>query len=214
MITLHDYDLSADCYKVRLLLGILQLPYERVELDVYPEREHRLAAFRAVDPLGRVPVLDDDGVILRDWAAILVYLAQRYDGAQRWFPRVDRPDAAQAASLGRLVEWLSFAQRLAGAAGAARLHDTIFEPADIERCRASAHELFRVLDEHLWFAEQQDCPWLCGRDPTIADLACFPDVVLSEEGGVSRLPYPAIRRWTDRIKRLPNFTTMAGVFPA
>ena len=76
-------------------------------------------------------------------------------------------------------------------------------------------EPFRVLDEHLWFAEQQGQGWLCSPDhPTIADLACFPYVMLSEEGGISRLPYPAIRRWTDRVKRIPGFTTMAGVFGA
>jgi hypothetical protein len=37
-------------------------------------------------------------------------------------------------------------------------------------------------------------------------------VILSEEGGISRLPYPAIRRWTDRVKQIPDFTAMAGVF--
>jgi glutathione S-transferase len=56
--------------------------------------------------------------------------------------------------------------------------------------------------------------WVCsGSHPTIADIAIFPDVVLSEEGGVSRLDYPALRRWTDRVKALPGFTIMPGVFP-
>ena len=53
------------------------------------------------------------------------------------------------------------------------------------------------------------------RHPTIADLvAIFPDVALSEEGGVSRLQYPAIRRWIDRVKRIPGFSVMPGIFPA
>jgi glutathione S-transferase len=38
--------------------------------------------------------------------------------------------------------------------------------------------------------------------------------MLSEEGGISRLPYPAIRRWTDRVKRIPGFIVMPGIFPA
>ena len=50
--------------------------------------------------------------------------------------------------------------------------------------------------------------------PTIADLACFPYVMLSEEGGISRLPYPAIRRWGERVKQLPGFIPMSGIFPA
>jgi glutathione S-transferase len=38
--------------------------------------------------------------------------------------------------------------------------------------------------------------------------------MLCEEGGISRLPYPAVRRWTDRVKRIPGFTIMAGIFTA
>jgi glutathione S-transferase len=39
-------------------------------------------------------------------------------------------------------------------------------------------------------------------------------VILSEEGGIPRQDYPAIRRWCDRVKRLPGFIVMSGVFPA
>jgi glutathione S-transferase len=111
--------------------------------------------------------------------------------------------------------WLGFAENLTATAGAARLHDTLFYDCDIDRCRSGAHALLRVLDEHLWFGEQTGQDWLCGREhPTIADLACFPYVMLSEEGGISRLPYPAVRRWTDRVKRIPGFTPMPGIFPS
>ena len=46
----------------------------------------------------------------------------------------------------------------------------------------------------------------------MADIACFPYVMLSDEAGISLIDYPAIRRWTDRIKRLPGFTVMSGIF--
>ena len=39
-------------------------------------------------------------------------------------------------------------------------------------------------------------------------------MILSEEGGVIRIDYPAIRRWCDRVKRIPGFIVMPGVFPA
>jgi glutathione S-transferase len=208
VIKLYDYELSGNCYKVRLLLGILGLSFERVELDFYPEREHKQSWFLAINPLGELPVIDDDGVILRNAQAILVYLASRYDPSGQWCPR-------DPLALGHVSMWLGFAESLTNSAGAARQHDTMFYDVDIDRCRANAHALFRVLDEHLWFAEQAGQNWLCAGDhPTIADLACFPYVMLSEEGGISRLPYPAIRRWTDRVKRIAGFTTMSGVFPA
>ncbi len=207
MIKLYDYELSGNCYKVRLLLGALSVPFERVELDFYPGREHKSARFLAINPLGQLPVIDDGGFVLRDAQAILVYLATRYDASGLWCPRDD------AAALARIVLWLGFAGDLTATAGAARLHDTMFYDADIDQCRAGAHALFRVLDEHLWFAEQQGQDWLCSTGhPTIADLACFPYVMLSEEGGIPRLPYPAIRRWADRVERIPRFTPMPGIF--
>jgi glutathione S-transferase len=74
--------------------------------------------------------------------------------------------------------------------------------------------LLKHLDEHLWFSEQQGCDWICaGGHPSIADIACFPYVMLCEEGGISRLPYPAVRRWTDRVKQWAGFTPMPGIFP-
>jgi glutathione S-transferase len=209
LIKLYDYELSGNCYKVRLLLQLLGLSFERIELDFYPGREHKSEWFRALNPLGELPVLDDAGFVLRDAQAILVYLAAGYDPAGRWYPRDD------AAVLGRIAMWLGFAENLTGSAGSARLHDTLFYNVDVAAARSRAHALFRVLDEHLWFAEQEDQEWLCSREhPTIADLACFPYVMLSEEGGISRLPYPAIRRWSDRVKRIPGFIPMPGIFGA
>jgi glutathione S-transferase len=75
-----------------------------------------------------------------------------------------------------------------------------------------SRRLFRQLDEHLWFAEREGAGWLEGRRPTIADIACFPEVMMSEEDGLSRLPYPALRRWSDRVRRLPGFTVTPGIF--
>ena len=207
MITLYDYELSSDCYKARLMMALLEVPYTRVELDVYPGCEHRQPAFRAINPLGAVPVIDVDGFVLGDAQAILVYLARRYDATGRWLPRDPLEQEA------RIAMWLGFAGRLSASAGAARLHDAMFLDVDVERCRTDARELLRVLDEHLWFTEQNQGAWICGGShPTLADVACFPDVMLCEEGGISRLPYPAVRRWTDRFKSIRNFVPMSGIF--
>jgi glutathione S-transferase len=209
MLTLYDYELSGNCYKVRLLLNMLQVPFTARAIDFHPVREHKSDWFLKLNPLGQLPVIDDDGLVLRDAQAILVYLASRYDESGRWYPRDD------AAALGKVSQWLGFAEGLTTTAGAARLHDTQFLDVDIGKCRAGAHALLRILDEHLWFAEQEGQQWLCSVDhPTIADLACFPYVMLSEEGGVFRMPYPAIRRWGERVKHLAGFKPMSGIFPA
>ena len=208
MIRLYDYELSGNCYKVRLLLGFLGLEWEARRIDFHPGREHKSAWFLGINPLGQVPVIEDGSFRLRDAQAILVYLAAKYDESGEWYPTGD------AKTLGEIAMWLAFADGITGTASAARLHDGLAWELDVERARAGARELFRVLDEHLWFQEQEGLDWLCGAGrPTIADIACFPYVALSEEGGISRMPYPAIRRWTDRVKRVPGFVPMSGVFP-
>jgi glutathione S-transferase len=209
MIKLYDFVLSANCYKVRLLLGLLDVPYEVVPVDFHPGREHTSAAFRRINPFGHIPVIDDDGYVLWDAHAILVYLATQYDASRQWCP-VDDPRR-----LGDVASWMLVAEGTANTASAARLHVNFGYEFDVEACRAGAHRLFRALDEHLWRREQEGRAWFGrGDHPTLADLALFPDVMLSEEGGISRQPYPALRRWTDRFKRIPGFSVMPGIFPA
>ncbi len=209
MIKLYDFELSVNCYKQRLLMSILGVEFESVLVDFFPGSEHKGEEFKKVNPLGHIPVIDDGGFVLRDAHAILIYLAAKYDPTGNWY-RTSDPEL-----IGETAQWLLFAEGTTNTASAARLHDSLGYPFDIDECRSGAHKLFRVLEEHLWFREQEGLDWICSGDhPTIADIAIFPDVMLSEEGGVSSQPYPAIRRWTDRVKRIPGFVVMPGIFPA
>ena len=206
MIRLYDYVLSADCYSVRLLLDFLALEYERVGVDVYPGGEHETEAFRRIHPLGRLPVLDDAGFFVRDTNAILVYVASVYDASGHWYPRVD------ARRLAETSMWLEFARDLAATVGAARCHQMFDIETDIERARSRGHARLHMLDEHLWLAERRGEMWLCeGQQPGIGDLACFAQVALCEDGGLSRSSYPAMRRWIDRVRYLPRFQVMPGI---
>ncbi len=210
MIKLYDYELSGNCYKLRLLMSFLGLDYDTEAVDFYPGAQHKSSEFRRINPLGQLPVIEDDDLVLRDAQAILVYLASKYDASNKWYPRND------PTMLGHVAQWLAFADGITGTASAARLHDGLFyTQIDAEAARNGAHKLFRILDEHLFFAEETGYDWICpSAHPTIADIACFPYIMLSEEGGISRMDYPAIRRWCDRFKRIPGFVVMSGVFPA
>ena len=59
---LHDYVLSASCYKIRLMAALLDVPLGLVAVDFHPGREHRSAAFRTLNPAGTLPVLVDGGI--------------------------------------------------------------------------------------------------------------------------------------------------------
>ena len=208
MLKLYDYELSGNCYKIRLLLNMLAVPYERQCIDFYPGGEHKSAEFLRINPLGQLPVLTNGELVLADSQAILVYLAAQYDTSNLWYPQQE-PE-----QLGQISYWLSFASELGHSAGAARLQQSFNYDFDLAACQERAHQLLRVLDEHLWFQQHQQRDWLCSANaPTIADIACFPHIILCEEGGVSRLDYPAVRLWCDQVKRIPKFITMPGVFP-
>ena len=105
MLRLYDYELSGNCYKLRLLLHWLDLPCERVPVNFHPGREHKSADFlQHINPLGQLPVLADGEFLLRDAQACLVYLASRYDPGGSWYP-----DDAQ--TRGMITLWLASAER-------------------------------------------------------------------------------------------------------
>ena len=206
MPTLYDYELSAGCYAVRLMLAILHEPYDTVPVDIFPGAAHLEPDFLELNPLGELPVLRDGERVLRDAPTSLVHLAQSRDPGGPWLP---------AEALAEITSWLLMAQRLAASTGEARLIRAGIAQGESAPLEAEAHRLLRVIDEHLWFGERDGRDWLvAGVAPTIADIACFPDIALCEEAGVMRQDYPAVRRWMDRVKRIPGFIGMSGVFPA
>lgn len=207
MIKLYDYELSGNCFKVRQMLAWLGVPYTRVAVNFYPGREHKSTAFLAqVNPLGQIPVIDDDGFLLRDAQAILVYLASRYDTKHQWFPEDPK-------LRGQIAMWLATAEEITRTASAARLHDALRYDFDIEACRRGARAVFRVLDDHLAERASEGKRWLVGDAASIADLACFPYAALSLEGGISLDEFPALRHWIWDVRHLPGFVGMSGIAP-
>lgn len=210
MLKLYDYPLSGNCFKVRQMLAWLGVAYQSVPVDFFPGREHKSAAFLAnINPLGQLPVIDDDGFVLRDAQAILVYLASRHDPRGRWYP-------ADARLRGEVAQWLATADEITRTASAARLHDALgYHHLDIDACRAGARAVFRVLDDHLAERTAEGLRWVASApEATIADLACFPYVALAGEGGISLDEFPALRNWVWDFRHLPGFIGMSGIFPA
>jgi glutathione S-transferase len=203
---LYNYVLDADCYKARLLMHFLGMQPEIVELDVYPGGEANSPSFRVLSPLGLLPVIQEGELVVCGAQASLLYLASKYDSTHSWWP-------GDPESIGTVATWLSFSERLAGCAGAARSSEMFATDGDVSGLCRTAGRLLRVLDEHLWFSEQAGRLWICGGvHPSLADIACFPEVALAPEGGIELLHYPAVRRWLERFTGLPGFTPMPGVF--
>jgi len=197
-IHLYDLEVSGNCYKVRLFLALLGLDYQKTDVD-FMAGAHKSSAMLTLNPFGELPVLVDGNTVLRDSQAILVYLAIR-EGRVDWLP-------LGAAQMADVMQWMMVAEsEIARGPNDARLHDKFGFEIDVEVARAKAEKITSILETHL---TERD--WLCGDTPTIADIACFPYIALSHEGGVSLEPYPVVRAWIDRIKGLPGFVSMPAL---
>jgi glutathione S-transferase len=199
MIKLHGHELSGNSSKVRLLLGLIGVPYEWVRVDLMAG-EHKQPAFLALNPFGQVPVLEDGDTTLCDAQAILFYLAAR-QGDGRWLPT----DPLEQA---RVVRWLSTAAgEVRQGPESARLHHLFGVKAiPIERATEKAAFILEQLEQHLG-----DRLWLEQDRPTIADIAVFPYVALAGDGGIDLAPYPHVRAWIARIQALPGYVPMKGL---
>lgn len=191
----YSFALSGHAHRVALMLSLLDLPHQRIDVDLR-QREQKRPEFLALNAFGQVPVIDDNGVVVADSTAILVYLAKRYGGGA-WLPE----DAAGAAAVQR---WLSVASGpLAGGPASARLVTLFGAQLDVDATLARAHALLAVMEGEL---AQRD--FLAGSRPTIADVACYAYVAHAPEGNVSLADYPRIRAWLTRIENLPRFVSM------
>jgi len=194
-LILHGTRLSGHCHRVELFLNLLGLPYEYVET---PADVRAGAAFRALNPLGQIPVLRDGALVLADSNAILVYLARRYAPGSGWLP--DDPVGAAA-----VQRWLSLAagEIAFGPALAriqARFRDTGMPPALMQSLAA---KVLAFMD-----AELAGRAWLAGAAPTLADVACYAYVAHAPEGDIDLAPYPNVLAWIERVRALPRFVPM------
>jgi glutathione S-transferase len=196
---LHDYVLSPNCYKVRLMASLAGISLETVAVDFYPGRAHKVPEFLALNPAGTLPVLEDGALVLAETQAILVHLA--LEGDARWLG--DDPVRLQA--------WLAFSARLNHSLGVARAHDMLLAPADIDAVRAAGVVCLRQIEAALVEGHLLGEGFLAGPRPTIADIACFPHVALAPDGGVRLDAYPRIRLWMRALRGLPGFIEMPGI---
>ena len=195
MITLYHHPLSGHCHRIRLFLSLIGQPVDLVEVDLAAGAQ-KAPDFLTRNPFGQVPVIDDDGTVVADSNAILVYLALAY-APESWLPR----DPLGAAAVQR---WLSVAAgEVNSGPGAARLTKVFGVPLDHERAKSVAERLFAVMEPYL-----VDRPFLTGDRPTIADVAGYSYIAHAPEGEVSLQPYPAIRSWLARVEALPGFVPM------
>jgi glutathione S-transferase len=194
MIRLYDYLPSGNGYKVRLLLTQLEVPFERIEVDIN-RGETRTPEFLAKFPNGRIPaVLFEDDRRLFESNAIMFYFAEGT-------PMLSDHKFERA----RTMQWLFFEQYshepYIAVARFLKMYPQLADDrrAGMARIQKLGRDALAVMEGHL--AERE---WFVGGRYSIADIALYAYTHVADEGGYDLAPYPAIRKWLDRVKQQPR----------
>ena len=184
---------SGNAYKARLLLAMLNVPYEQALLD-FAKKEHKQASYLKLNPRGQVPVLEDGGKVLWGSTAVLVYLARKH-GGDKWLP-------SDAAGEAEVMQWLELAQNEIhyGLQWARGNKTGVRSMGNYDEYYGYGLEGLAILEGHL-----KKNQWLALGRPTIADVACYPYVAVAPEGGFKLEDYPAVQAWAKRFEALPGW---------
>lgn len=194
MYRLYNFPRSGNCYKVRLLLTQLEVPFELVNVNVV-QQETQLPEFLQKNPNGKVPVLEiEPGQFLSESNAILIYLAEGTD-----LLPTTRLERAQ------VMQWLFFEQFSLGANLARpRFWITVAKQAESFQSLIAYHQ--KLGNAALAVLEQQlsNRTFLVSDRYTIADIAVYAYTHMAHEGGFDLTQFPAIQTWCDRVQAQPQ----------
>ncbi|WML91613.1 glutathione S-transferase N-terminal domain-containing protein [Thiothrix lacustris] len=196
-LKLYSYPVSGNAYKVRLLLALLGLDYALVNIDL-KAGENLTPEFKQLNPRAQIPVLADGDTVIWDSMAILVYLARRY-GNGEWLP-------TDAVAEAQVMQWLALSENeLLYGLARARAVLVLKRPFNLEQCQAESKAGLAVLEQQLAGSD-----WLASDRPTIADIACYPYVMLAPAGEISLEDYPHVPQWLARVEALPGWVPMTA----
>jgi glutathione S-transferase len=198
MLTVYGMADSGNCYKVKLALEQLQLPYRWIEVDS-TRGETRTREFLARNPNGKVPTLGlEDGSYLPESNAILNYLAE----GSRLLP------AARLARA-RVLQWMFFEQYSHEPYVAVARAILRYQPpdsprrAELPRLQERGNQALAVMDQHL-----REEPFFVARQYSVADIALFAYTHCAADGGFDLGRYPGVRAWLERVQTQPRFVPL------
>ena len=180
MITLYDAARCPFCARVRIVLAEKGVPFESVEIDL----ADRPAWLYEKNPIGKVPVLEEDGWVLPESAVIAEFLNERYPEPPLW------PADPGERAAGRLLVF--------------RFDDFSGPYYALKRGESPARASFA---DELGFLDRllEGMPWLSGRAFGLADVAFLPWVLRAESSlGFELGAWPALAEWVARAAERPS----------
>lgn len=207
-LVLYDNARSSNALKVRFCLAELGLAYERREV---PFTLPRPDWYRALNPVGGIPALEDDGLVVSESNAILRYLATR-EGRADLYPT----DARERALVDEMMErWVAtfrpaFFKIESAALGFAPGKGMGGAPPDPERARAAEADAAPLLALLEGIVAGGGGWAVLGRF-TLADVVATPILFRTTKTGMDLSAYPAVLRWREAVTSRPAFAAAGPV---
>ncbi len=202
-VKLYCFGESGNAYKVALALTFADMEWEPVFVDFF-NGATRTPEFRALNPMGEVPVLVDGDTVLTQSGVILDYVSSK----------TGKLGGRLAAERREVLRWMFWDNhKLSGQIGMTRFLMNFVPEAKrpagvIPFHQARLKNAYTVLNDHLG-AHQ----WLVGQVVTIADLSCCGYLYYAEPFGFSRPDWPHIDRWLDAIAAIPGWKHPYDLMP-
>jgi len=203
MHTLYSMQFSGNCYKVRLLMHELGIPFRIVDFEK-GSGQTTSAEFRALNPNAQVPLLVlPDGRPLAESGAMLMHLAEgsdlipadRYERALCWqwmfFEQYSHEPVIAVAR-----NWLSY---IPGG------RETMAHR--IEEWRVKGNRVLAVMEGRL-----REAPFFAGDAFSIADIALYAYTHVADEGGFDLTRYLNITAWMARVRAQPGHVAIDHTF--
>lgn len=193
---LYHFPLSPNSIKVNAVIEYLGLDVERHKID-FLKREHRKEWFLALNPNGRVPVLQDQNFIIWESNAIIQYLADK-TGSALW------PQSPQLRA--EVSRWLYWQTAHWGPSVGTLLFERVVKnllklgdenPLEIEKSLQGFAVFTPVLNSYL-----QNRTYLLGDVITIADFSLAAYLVHASTCGLPLADYPHVQAWYTRIAEI------------
>lgn len=172
------------------------LAYERAVIDIR-NGEQDTDAFRAINPMGKVPALADGETLMAESGAICAYLADKV-------PEKGLAPAQGDPLRGRYLQWLFFAAGCNEPAIAQRFLNFPTEPRSIGW--GGADKVFTVLDQAL-----STGPWILGENFSAADVMIGSDLIFAVERFKVQTPTPAFTAYLERCHARPSLQRAIAV---
>lgn len=200
-IKLHHLNASRS-QRLVWLLEELGVPHEIVHYTRHPETNLAPDSLLAVHPMGKSPLLEDDGVVIAETGAIAEYLVAKYDPEHKFHPKINDPDYA------KYIEWIHGAE---GAPFLPFLMTVYIRAAEAEntmlntRMQAEQLKAIQFIERHLsenaYFGGQKFSAADCLMGFGVMFMSLRPDFV----------QYPAIKAWLDKVQAREAFQRMLAV---